>query len=73
MSQNISKALSKLSEREKTIINMRFGIGYEQNYTLDEIGNSYDLTRERILQIERNALIKIKNNPYGEILREYLT
>ena len=73
MSNNISKALSKLSEREQNIINMRFGIGYKQNYTLDEIGNSYDLTRERIRQIERNALIKIKNNPDGEILREYLT
>ncbi len=73
MSVNISKALSKLSEREQNIISMRFGIGYKHNYTLDEIGNSYDLTRERIRQIERNALIKIKNNPDGDILREYLT
>jgi RNA polymerase sigma factor (sigma-70 family) len=73
MSNKISKALSRLSEREQNILNMRFGIGYNQNYTLDEIGNSYDLTRERIRQIERNALIKIKNNPDGEILREYLS
>ena len=73
MSNNISKGLSRLSEREQNIINMRFGIGYEQNYTLDEIGSSYDLTRERIRQIERSALIKIKNNPDGDILREYLT
>ena len=73
MSNKISKALSTLSEREQTILNMRFGIGYSQNFTLDEIGNSYDLTRERIRQIERSALIKIKNNPEGEILREYLS
>ena len=72
MSNHISKALSRLSEREQNIINMRFGIGYNQNYTLDEIGSSYDLTRERIRQIERSALIKIKNNPDGDILREYL-
>ncbi|NIP29268.1 MAG: sigma-70 family RNA polymerase sigma factor [Candidatus Dadabacteria bacterium] len=73
MSNRINKALSNLSEREKTILNMRFGIGYTQNYTLDEIGNSYDLTRERIRQIERSALMKIRNNPDGEILKEYLT
>lgn len=73
LSNNITKALSQLTEREQNIISMRFGIGYNQNYTLDEIGNSYALTRERIRQIERNALSKIKNHPDGQILREYLS
>lgn len=70
---NVSKALSQLTEREQNIISMRFGIGYNQNYTLDEIGNSCALTRERIRQIERNALSKMKNHPDGHILREYLS
>ncbi len=73
LSNSINKALSQLTEREQNIISMRFGIGYNQNYTLDEIRSSYALTRERIRQIERNALSKIKNHPDRQILREYLS
>jgi len=72
MCNQISEALSELKEREQKILNMRFGIGYDHNYTLDEIGNYYGLTRERIRQIERRALKKIRTNSYGTILKEFL-
>lgn len=72
MNHKITEALSQLNEREQTILNMRFGIGYNHNYTLDEIGNYYGLTRERIRQIVRRALKKIRTNSYGSILREFV-
>lgn len=71
LNENVKRALSTLSEREEKIIRMRFGIDCEENYTLDQIGSMYNLTRERIRQIERRALKKIrkKNNQYS--LREF--
>lgn len=48
-----------LSEREKKVISMRFGIGYSQNYTLSQVGETIGVTRERVRQIERSALRKI--------------
>ncbi|MEZ4547322.1 MAG: RNA polymerase sigma factor RpoD/SigA [Thermodesulfobacteriota bacterium] len=56
MSEKIEEALKNLTDREEDILRMRFGIGYDESYTLDEIGNRYSLTRERIRQIERRAL-----------------
>jgi RNA polymerase primary sigma factor len=52
---------------------MRFGIGYDDSCTLDEIGSRYSLTRERIRQIERRALKKMRQNGTGAVLREFLT
>lgn len=73
MHNKIKEALSKLNEREEDILRMRFGIGYDDSYTLDEIGNRYSLTRERIRQIERRALKKMRQNGTGAVLREFLT
>ena len=56
----LEDALSNLSEREENILRMRYGIGDEDKCTLDEIGSMYNLTRERIRQIERKALTKIR-------------
>ncbi len=73
MQNKIKEALSNLSDREEDILRMRFGIGYDDSYTLDEIGCRYSLTRERIRQIERRALKKLRQNGTGAVLREFIT
>ena len=72
MSEKVEEALSKLSEREEDILRMRFGIGYDDSYTLDEIGSRYKLTRERIRQIERRALKKLRQQSGGAVLKEFI-
>jgi RNA polymerase sigma factor, sigma-70 family len=72
MNEKIEEALSSLSDREEDILRMRFGIGYDDSYTLDEIGNLYKLTRERIRQIERRALRKLRQNEVGALLRDFI-
>ena len=60
--KNVDEALFKLSPREREVIKMRFGIGYEDSSTLQEIGRKLNLTRERIRQIEKTALYKLGNS-----------
>ena len=57
---SINKALSTLTSREAKVLRMRFGIGLGTDHTLEEIGNQFDVTRERIRQIEAKALQKLK-------------
>ena len=63
MSDEIQKFLEKLSPREETILKMRYGLFHDKNYTLDEIGIHFKLTRERIRQIEKRALEKAYIKP----------
>jgi RNA polymerase primary sigma factor len=72
MNEKIEEALSSLSDREEEILKMRFGIGYNSSYTLDEIGNRYGLTRERIRQIEKRALRKLKQLEVGTLLKDFI-
>lgn len=72
LTQKIKEALSTLTEREEKIVKMRFGIGYEASFTLDEIGRDFRLTRERIRQIEKRALEKIEDSRIGAILKSFL-
>ncbi|MEM7009121.1 MAG: RNA polymerase sigma factor RpoD/SigA [Thermodesulfobacteriota bacterium] len=69
---NIQNALLRLSEREREVVKMRFGIGYENAYTLDEIGKKFKLTRERIRQIEKKALERIKRSKSAPVLRSLM-
>jgi len=69
---NLKKALLTLSPREREIIKMRFGIGYDDISTLDEVGKRFSLTRERIRQIEKNALEKIKKSNSGRALKSLI-
>jgi len=71
LSQSISTALTQLDQREKEIIEMRFGFNGSNTYTLDQIGNKYNLTRERIRQIEKNALKKIQRLE-GDKLKSFM-
>ncbi len=72
LTQRIRETLSLLTPREEEIIRMRFGIGQETPHTLDEIGRKFDLTRERIRQIEKEALRKLRNSEMGDMLRGFL-
>lgn len=72
MNEKIDEALSSLSEREKEILKMRFGIGYSNSCTLDRIGSHYGLTRERVRQIEKQALKKLRRFKTGTLLRTFI-
>ena len=69
---NIDNALLKLNEREREVVRMRFGIGYEGSYTLDEIGKKFKLTRERIRQIEKKALERLRRSKSAPVLRSLM-
>ena len=69
---SIELALSMLDDREREVIKMRFGIGYNQPSTLDEIGKRFGLTRERIRQIEKTALRKIRESASAPALKSLI-
>ena len=69
-SQIIEGVLSTLSNREAEIIRMRFGIGRDRPMTLEEVGTHYELSRERIRQVETKALRKLRNPLRTNMLRE---
>ena len=71
LKEQISEALNDLSERETRILQMRFGLGAGDDFTLEEVGQEFNVTRERIRQIESKALKKMQNNRSGEKLRSY--
>ncbi len=73
LSQKLDEALSKLTERDESIIRLRYGIGTERSHTLEEIGKIYNVTRERIRQIEQQVLLKLQNSESSEILESFLT
>ena len=71
-SNRIEQVLSSLTEREEKIIRMRFGIGIGSEHTLEEVGKFFNLTRERIRQIEIKALKKLRHPARSKQLREYV-
>ena len=66
------EVLDSLSDKERAVILRRFGIGYERAETLEEIGKSMHLSRERIRQIESDALRKLRNPRRAALLRNYI-
>ncbi len=69
----IEQVLSSLTEREEKIIRMRFGIGVASEHTLEEVGKYFNLTRERIRQIEIKALKKLRHPARSKQLKEYVS
>ncbi|WP_237182589.1 RNA polymerase sigma factor RpoD [Roseomonas marmotae] len=67
-----TSVLSGLSPREERILRMRFGIGAENEHTLEEVGRTFNVTRERIRQIEAKALKKLQQSRRGRALRSFL-
>jgi len=70
--EQISEALSELSPREEKVIRMRYGIGEPTQFSLEEIGQKFFLTRERIRQIELKALKKLKMSKNHENLHGFI-
>jgi RNA polymerase primary sigma factor len=64
--------LGSLSPNEERVLRMRFGIGYEREHTLQEIGKAFELTRERIRQIEAKALQSLREPRRAALLRQLL-
>jgi len=61
LSNEVERALSLLSDREKEVLRLRYGLGSEREYTLEEIGKRLSVTRERVRQIEARALEKLRS------------
>jgi len=72
MAKRIQKVLSTLNEREEKILRMRFGIGEKHDHTLDEVGQYFELTRERIRQIEDKALRKLRHSSRADKLKSFI-
>ncbi|MBV1796475.1 RNA polymerase sigma factor RpoD [Siccirubricoccus sp. G192] len=67
-----AQILSCLSAREERVVRMRFGIGMNTDHTLEEVGQQFSVTRERIRQIEAKALRKLKHPGRARVLRSFL-
>ena len=70
--ESTQELLNSLTEREAKVLRMRFGIGMNTDHTLEEVGKQFDVTRERIRQIEAKALRKLKHPTRSERLRSFL-
>ncbi|MGA2314297.1 MAG: RNA polymerase sigma factor RpoD [Xanthobacteraceae bacterium] len=70
--ETTTRVLAFLSPREERVLRMRFGIGMNSDHTLEEVGQQFSLTRERIRQIEARALRKLKHPSRSRILRTFL-
>ena len=68
--EDIVKALESLPERERKVIELRFGLKGEQPCTLEEVGRAFGVTRERIRQIENNTLKKLEGLPEAQALKD---
>jgi len=66
------KVLSTLAPREEKVLKMRFGIGERANHTLEEVGQDFDVTRERIRQIEAKALRKLRHPSRSRLLKGFM-
>ena len=72
LSEQTVKALATLTPREEKVLRMRFGIGEKSDHTLEEVGQNFDVTRERIRQIEAKALRKLRHPSRSKKLRAFI-
>ena len=71
LAEQISTVLSELTPREEQVLRKRFGIGEKSDHTLEEVGKLFNVTRERIRQIEAKALRKLRHPVRSQSLRSY--
>jgi len=71
LKEKIKDALKVLSPRENEILRMRYGVGQDDTFTLDELGREFGLTRERIRQIEKAAIGKLAKSSMRETLQGF--
>jgi RNA polymerase primary sigma factor len=72
LAEQVRKVLATLTPREEKILRLRFGIGEKSEHTLEEVGNDFSVTRERIRQIEAKALRKLRHPSRGSTLRAFV-
>jgi len=72
LKEQVQSILSSLSDREQKIVKMRFGLENGKSHTLEEVGQEFAVTRERIRQIEAKALAKLRKHKDAKKLHEYL-
>ena len=70
--REIDRSLSTLSEKERDVINLYYGIGMTHGLTLEEIGAKFDLTRERVRQIKEKAIRRLRHTSRSKLLKSYL-
>ena len=68
MKEKLSAALTHLNPKEERVLRMRYGIGLNTDYTLEEVGQVLSVTRDRICQIEAKAMRKLKHPRFKELL-----
>jgi RNA polymerase primary sigma factor len=72
LKKQVRDVLTNLSEREREVLEMRFGFLDGKTHTLEEVGNKFSVTRERVRQIEAKALRKLRHPHHSRRLRDYL-
>jgi len=72
LSREIQRSLSTLTEKERDVINLYFGLGMAHGLTLEEIATKFDLTRERVRQIKEKAIRRLKHTSRSKLLKAYL-
>jgi RNA polymerase primary sigma factor len=72
LSDDMQKALDTLTNRERAILSLYFGLEGEEPLTLEEIGKRMNLTRERIRQIKEKAILRLRHNSRSKYLKGYV-
>jgi RNA polymerase primary sigma factor len=72
LAKEIQRSLATLSEKERDVVNLYYGLGMNHGLTLEEIGAKFDLTRERVRQIKEKAIRRLKHNSRSKLLKSYL-
>jgi RNA polymerase primary sigma factor len=72
LAEQTRKVLATLTPREEKVLRMRFGIGERSEHTLEEVGQNFDVTRERIRQIEAKALLKLRHSSRSLHLKSFI-
>ena len=70
--EEIGRVLETLSEREADVVKLYYGIGHSSTMTLDEIGNTFDLTRERVRQIREKAIRKLRKSAKSDLIQSFI-
>ena len=72
LASEIERSLATLTDKERDVLNLFYGIGHGHGYTLDEIAIKFDLTRERVRQIKEKAIRRLKSSSRSKHLKAFL-